>query len=285
MQSRRQASRRLLLAVVITAPIASWPSVALSSDAVSELINVYRAQVDRRLELPAHEAKYYEELIQAALLRADISLITPQYLLVIDRNPYVQVSLLAWRSAQGEFRWIGVSPVSTGIPGFLNHFETPTGVFAHTLTNPDFRSDGAATDDASCTYGPKGMRVFDFGLHKAPRGWGDGALASMRLQMHSDFDTVEFRLGVAQTRGCIHIPESLNRFLDRYGVIDAEYEQAARERRTPSVLDPRRQTVSDPGRYLIVIDSDRKDRPDWSPAPYIPRRKLPTKDPTKPERR
>ena len=84
----------------------------------------------------------------------------------------------------------------------------------------------------------------------------------MRLQMHAtDPDLLERRLGSVQSKGCIRIPASLNRVIDRYGVLDADYERA---QRTP---------VPFPGRYLMVVDSEREDRPQWSPGSYIPHRK------------
>lgn len=48
----------------------------------------------------------------------------------------------------------------------------------------------------------------------------------MRLQMHAtDPDLLERRLGSAQSKGCIRIPASLNRLIDCYGVLDAEYKR------------------------------------------------------------
>ena len=46
----------------------------------------------------------------------------------------------------------------------------------------------------------------------------------MRLQMHAtDADRLEPLLGSARSKGCIRIPASLNRLLDHFGLLDADY--------------------------------------------------------------
>jgi hypothetical protein len=260
--------------IVIAALLTGWWCLAWSFDPVVDMASLYRARVDVRLQVPMEEIRRYEQLVRTALTQAGISLSEPQYLVVVDRDPNVQALLLLWRSAWGEFHGVGASPVSTGLPGTFEHFETPLGVFEHSLANPDFRSEGTPNSQGICGYGVRGMRVFDFGWQRVPKGWGDRALSDMRLQMHAtDPDLLERRLGSAQSKGCIRIPASLNRLLDYYGVLDADYEQAVREGRKLWVLQAQRQPVPNPGRYLVVVESQRADRPDWSPAPYLPHRK------------
>ena len=123
-------------------------------------------------------------------------------------------------------------------------------------------------------YGAKGLRVFNFGWQQVAKGWGDGTVSQIRLQMHAtDPDLMERRLGSAQSTGGVHIPASLNRLLDHHGVLDADYVQALREGRTIDVLLGDRDQVRYPGRYLVVVDSGRTERPDWSPAPFLPHRR------------
>jgi hypothetical protein len=252
---------------VLAMLLAGLSSVAWPFEAVADMAGLYRAQVDRRLDLPAFEAQAYVRLAEEALVRAGVTLAQPQYLAVVDRSPKVQAFLLFWRSAAGEFHWLGASPVSTGRTGSFDHFETPLGVFEHSTVNPDFRAQGTRNENGIRGYGVKGMRVFDFGWQRVPKGWDDGAVIDMRLQMHAtDPDLLEPRLGSAQSKGCIRIPASLNRLLDHYGVLDADYEQALREGRRLWVLDARREPVAGAGRYLIVVDSGREQRPDWAPA-------------------
>jgi hypothetical protein len=230
-----------------------------------ELADLYARQVDRKIAVPFFEIHLYAELSESAMAAAGISA-RQEYVVVVDRNPHTQLVLLMWRSALGKYRLIGASPVSTGQPGRFDHFVTPLGVFLHGLDNPDFRAEGTYNENGIRGYGVKGMRVYDFGWQMTPRGWGDGHVSQMRLQMHAtDPVFLEPRLGHAQSKGCIRIPASLNRLLDLHGVIDAEYEQAVQEGRQLGVLLPHRQPVPEAGRFLIVVDSMRTARPRWMP--------------------
>jgi len=48
----------------------------------------------------------------------------------------------------------------------------------------------------------------------------------------------------------------MNRFLDRYGVLDADYEQAAKnDERILAVLSPDRQPTWLAGNVMVIIDS------------------------------
>ena len=216
----------------------------------------------------------YERLAEQALMKAGVSVSSQQYFIVVDRNPNVQALLVVWRSVSGSFELIGASPVSTGLPDSFDHFETPLGVFEHSITNPDYRAEGTKNSLGIRGYGVKGRRAYDFGWQRTARGWGDGVISEMRLQMHAtDSDLLERRLGSAQSKGCIRIPSTLNTFMYHYGIIDADYEIALKGAKQFGVLDPKRETVSQPGRFLVVVDSGRLDRPDWCPQPYIPHRR------------
>ncbi len=265
--------RRRLLRAAAAVLLGCAAGVAAAVDGAAALAALYRTQVDAFLTLPPVEAQRYARLAEEALARAGLTQLPPQYVAVVDRDPWVQALLVLWRQAPGEFELVGASPVSTGRPGSFDHFETPLGAFGHSLDNPDFRAEGTLNSNGIRGYGVRGMRVFDFGWQRVPRGWGDGAVSEMRLQMHAtDPDLLERRLGSTQSKGCIRIPTTLNRFLDRNGVIDADYEQAARAGGNGKlwVLDPQRTPVAGAGRYLLVVESGRSDRPDWSPAPFIP---------------
>lgn len=237
-----------------------------------ELETLYRTHVDRRLEVPAEEALRYARLADEAFARANVVPQGAQYVAVIDRDPRVQALLLMWRAGEGRWQLVGASPVSTGRPGTFDHFATPTGVFDHTNANPDFRAEGTFNSNGIRGYGEKGLRVFDFGWQRVPKGWGDRQVIDMRLQMHAtDPDRLEQRLGTAQSKGCVRIPASLNRLLDRYGVLDAEYERLVREGARLWVLHEDREPVADAGRYLVIVDTQRTARPAWSPLPSAPR--------------
>lgn len=241
-----------------------------------QLAQAYRERVERSLQVPAGEVQRYATEAEQAFGRASIAPQGDQYVLVVDRDPQVQALLLLWRSAQGAYALVGASPVSTGSPGSFDHFETPLGVFEHGPWNPDFRAEGTFNDNGIRGYGTKGMRVFDFGWQRVPKSWGDHAVIDMRLQLHAtDPDVLEPRLGSPQSKGCIRIPTGLNVLLDQHGVLDAEYDRLLGEGQQFWVLRPDREPVADAGRYLVVVDTQRSERPDWSPAPRLPHRRVP----------
>lgn len=231
----------------------------------------FAAEVDRRLELPAAEQKRYARRLAAALAEAGIvqpSVPWGEYFVLVDRSPRVQALLLYWRSPQARWQFIGASPVSTGLPGEFEHYLTPLGAFEHTPANPDFRAEGTLNALGIRGYGRKGMRVYDFGWVSGERTWDFGGEGRLRLQMHAtDPERLEPLLGVRHSEGCVRIPATLNTFLDRHGILDAGYEARVREGRAPRVLRADREATATPGRWLVVIDSQRRARPAWSPRP------------------
>jgi hypothetical protein len=231
---------------------------------VAGITAAFERDVDKRLNVPPEEQTAYAGRLEAELARAGLADLVAQYFVVVDRSPVVQAILVYWRSAHGTWYFVGASPVSTGRPGGFEHFLTPVGVFEHSLANPDFRAEGTFNDLGIRGYGLKGMRVFDFGWVTAERGWGPGGKSPMRLQMHATDPVLEKFLGQAHSKGCIRIPATLDRFLDRYGILDANYERAASLGAPPGVLLRNREPAPWPGRYLVVVDSQRTSRPAWS---------------------
>jgi hypothetical protein len=235
----------------------------------AKLADFFAQQVDRRLIVPVAEQQRYAELLSKTLADAGLQELRPQYVVLVDRNVFVQAVMIFWKSDSG-FVWIGASPASTGKPGQYEHFETPTGVFNHLIENPDFRAEGTPNELGILGYGRKGMRIYDFGWLKARKGWGDGAESVMRLQMHAtDPYVLERRLGSAQSKGCIRVPATFNTFIDHYGILDANYEVAAASGRKFAVLLPAREPTRWSGQYLVIIDTQRQERPSWSPAPRL----------------
>ena len=112
------------------------------------------------------------------------------------------------------------------------------------------------------------MRVYDFGWQTAQKGWDGGGEANLRLQMHAtDPDLLEQKLGTPQSKGCIRIPATLNAFLDHYGILDGDYEKAMAAGMTFWVLSQTREATPWSGRFLVVVDTGRTERPAWSPPP------------------
>ena len=241
------------------------PGICQGDDGTS-LIPLYDLQVDRKLNVPNEEQRLYGDLLRQNL--ADKTGNQAQYVILVDRNNFVQAEMLFWMSPDGQFHLIGASPVSTGKPGRFDHFVTPTGVFEHTIDNPDFRAKGTVNENGIRGFGVKGMRVYDFGWQQATRGWGKGGESTMRLEMHAtDPDRLERKLGTPQSEGCVRIPATLNVFIDHYGILDGNYENAVLDGSTFWVLPKKREPTPWSGRFLVVVDTGRTARPEWSPAP------------------
>jgi hypothetical protein len=231
------------------------------------LIEIYKQTVDRQLAVPQEEQRYYAEQLIHELQHAGLDKLSPQYVVLVDRSPRVQALLLFWISDTGLAEFIGASPVSTGRRGGFMYYETPLGVFDHTVANLDFRAEGTENALGILGYGIAGMRVYDFGWVRARRTWKSGE-GKMRLQMHAtDPRYLEPRLGTVQSMGCIRIPASLNVLIDHYGLLDADYQHALKSGQHFWDLRPDREPSPWAGRYLVVLDSSRATRPAWSPSP------------------
>jgi hypothetical protein len=183
--------------------------------------------------------------------------------------------MMYWMSSDRVFSFIGASPVSTGKPGGFEHFITPTGVFEHTIDNLDFLAEGTRNQFGIRGYGRKGMRVYDFGWQTAQKGWDGHGESELRLQMHAtDPDLLEKKLGTAQSKGCIRIPATLNTFIDHYGILDGDYEEAMDAGMTFWVLSKTREPTPWSGKFLVVVDSGRTERPAWATTPQMSWRRL-----------
>ena len=184
----------------------------------------------------------------------------PQLVLVVDRNPAVQMLtlMLARPGSADGWRALGSAHVSTGQANRKDYYITPIGVFPHTDAILDFRAAGTRNEHHVRGLGLAGMRVWDFGWQWALKGWHtDGAGGDIRLQMHAtDPDLLERKLGHPASEGCVRLSSTMNRFLDRYGVLDADYERvAATDGRYANLLSPTRTPTKLAGRLLIVIDT------------------------------
>jgi hypothetical protein len=220
--------------------------------------------------MPEHEGTAYARRLAIALRARGLADLPPQFFVLVDRSPRVQAMLLYWGGSGAGLHLIGSAPCSTGKPGRYEYFETPLGVFAHTLDNPDFRAEGSVNDQGIRGYGVAGMRVFDFGWVTTSRGWGDRRPGQMRLQMHAtDPEALEPRLGTACSKGCIRIPADVNVFMDRFGILDADYERALAEGQAVWQLRSDRTPTPWSGRYLVVVESPRDARPFWMAQPPL----------------
>ncbi|GAB6851789.1 L,D-transpeptidase [Paraburkholderia kururiensis] len=238
-------------------------------NAALKMRDAFAHEVTRRLDVPDADQRFYAGQLQGALAAHNLGSLAGEYVVLVDRNENVQALFIYYRALPVEgWQLLGASPVATGLPGQYDHFVTPLGVFEHTPANMDFRAEGTMNENGVRGYGQRDMRIFDFGWAEAERGWGKGGTSQMRFQMHAtDPDRLEPLLGVRHSKGCVRIPASLNAFLDHYGILDAEYEATVEAGKPLWVLHGDRVITPWAGRYLVVVDSERKVRPAWSPLP------------------
>lgn len=256
----------MLLLFQVMTPQALAATTSAISIATTPLIDAFEQTVTLHLTVPAAQTLAYAALLSEALTASGISDSPHKFVVVVDRNPNVQVLLVYWGTLENGWSLVGASSISTGLPGKYEHFKTPLGVFDHSRENPDFRAEGTKNAFGIRGYGNKGGRIYDFGWVKAPRGWGDGHMGELRLQMHStDADLLEQRLGTAQSEGCVRMSAELNEFIDRHGILDEDYDRVVAIGDHLWVLRKDRMATPWSGRYLIVVESDATIRPDWAP--------------------
>lgn len=234
-----------------------------------EMRKVFARDVNRRLRVPPAEQRAYGVRLQAALEEKDLGALAGEFVVLVDRSANVQALFIYFRALpQDPWLMIGASPVATGRPGEFDHFLTPLGVFEHTPMNMDFRAEGTMNQNNIRGYGRRDMRIYDLGWVDGERGWGKGGYSQMRFQMHAtDPDRLEPLLGIRHSKGCVRIPSTLNAFIDHYGILDAEYQALVDSGRSLWVLHSDREITPWAGRFIVVVDSERKTRPAWSPAP------------------
>ncbi|HBK06278.1 MAG TPA: hypothetical protein DDZ81_10490 [Acetobacteraceae bacterium] len=251
----------------IAEQVSPQPATTIAGEAVSEAdIAAETAQLRTVLiqEVPEHTPRTVEAdrawlaRTRSAIGKARLTVLNPQLLVVVDRNPTVQQAAIVLARPDGQWEVIGGSKVSTGQAGRRGYFITPTGVFRHSSAILDYRALGTFNENHIRGLGLKGMRVWDFGWQIGQKGWlPEYELGEMRLQMHAtDPEYLEQRLGRPASEGCIRIPASMNRFLDVHGILDADYEQASRsDDRFSALLLPDRTPAKLAGDALVVIDS------------------------------
>ena len=96
------------------------------------------------------------------------------------------------------------------------------------------------------------------------RGWAAGWGVTVKRMRTELARAPSF---VRRSKGCIRIPASLNAFIDRYGLLDADYERAVSQGRHLWILRATRTPTPWSGRYLVIVDSLRASRPAWAPLP------------------
>lgn len=183
-----------------------------------------------------------------------------QLLVAVDRNPHVQALTLIVAQPSGPWIVLGGTHVSTGEPNRKGYYITPTGVFVHSDAILDYRAQGTFNKNHIRGLGLKGMRVWDFGWQWARKGWlTTGETGQIRLLMHSTDPTyLAQRIGRPASEGCIRVPADMNKFMDRHGVLDVDYEQAAIDSIAFRAILPRDAKPTPlAGDMLVVVDSSK----------------------------
>jgi lipoprotein-anchoring transpeptidase ErfK/SrfK len=251
----------------LNAPTAEPPHVSAALDVDAEVARL-RAALMREvpgvtIDKSEHEQAWITQT-QAAVAASGPTIDRPQFLVVVDRNPSVQQMRVVLARPDGAWESLGGIKISTGQMGRRDYYLTPTGVFLHTDAILDWRAEGTFNTQHIRGLGLKGMRVWDFGWQLATKGWRTGEeQGEIRLLLHStDPDYLEQRLGRPASKGCVRIPAAMNRFLDRHSILDADYEQVAKDDpRFEALLLPGRTPTPLAGNALVVVDSSETSRP------------------------
>ena len=240
------------------------PVVAIGEEEARQeawtLTLAFRHEVPAALAVSAAYKAAWVALAKQQLEQSGIVLDRPQVLVVVDRNPKVQrlCLILALPGNSADWQVIGSTRVSTGTTGRQYYYITPTGVFPNSVQRLGYRALGTKNENGIMGNGTTGMRVWDFGWQWAQKGWLPSRdKVQIRLEMHAtDPVYLEQRLGHTASEGCIRIPSSLNVFIDRHGLLDAEYEQKAKvDRRFAALLRKDRVISSIAGLFVVVVDT------------------------------
>lgn len=239
-----------------------WTPAELDREVAALQADLLR-EVPRTIVFSPARQDTWIALAQAEAARSEtLHIQQPQLVVVIDRSEVVEELAILLARPDGSWQVLGGVNVSTGQAGRFDHYITPTGVFLHTADILDYRAEGTFNENGVRGLGVKGMRVWDFGWQWATKGWRtNGERGQIRLEMHAtDPDLLAQRIGRTASQGCIRVPDAMNRFLDRHGVLDVDYEHAAvDDARYRAVLLPGRTPTPLAGNALIVIDSSGRD--------------------------
>ena len=238
----------------------SSPDAAAPIDVIGEMAHL-RAVLMREVpgvsaDTPEGEQRWIAEA-RAVVAASAQTIDRPQLLVVVDRSPSVQQMRIVLARPDGPWASLGGTKVSTGQMGRRDYYLTPTGVFLHTDLILDWRAEGTFNAQHIRGLGLKGMRVWDFGWQPSKKGWGSKEEGDIRLLLHAtDPAYLEQRLGRPASKGCVRIPAAMNRFLDRHGILDADYERAAKgDPRFEALLLPDRTPTPLAGNMLVIVDS------------------------------
>lgn len=227
--------------IVLPIALNNWATVS----------KIYEENVLQAVITPEEKNKVL--VLASQSISSNEKFITSQYFIIVDRNPLTQNAFLAFYDADAKKVEISnPAKVSTGSKA-KKHFITPLGWFENKTESGSYRAMGTKNENGIRGIGKKGMRVWDFGWTPANAGWKDNFIIDIRFQMHAtDPDQLEKRLGKPDSQGCVRVHSSFNEFVDKFGIIDKNYETS---------LDPKwvlrkdRTPVANAGSFILVVDS------------------------------
>ncbi len=160
------------------------------------LRSALRSEVPQAVTISSRRRAVMIELARDAMGRSGRVIDRPQLLVVVDRNPSVQLLLLIMAVPDAPWQAIGGTRVSTGQRGRRFYYITPTGVFENTDAILGYRAQGTFNEHHIRGNRLKGMRVWDFGWHGAEKGWLQHETGQIRLEWHAtDPHFLEARIG------------------------------------------------------------------------------------------
>jgi hypothetical protein len=244
----------------------------LSSASVTQATNLIRAamaaEVPHPLTLSAARQEALIDLAKTMAEDGNFFVRRPQLVLIIDRALKGQTFSVTLAQPAGAWEMLGTRAVSTGKPGRKEHFKTPVGVLLNDGSELGYRAHGTYNENHIRGLGVKGMRVWDFGWQTSDDWRTPGATMQVRVEMHAtDPAVLAQRLGRADSEGCIRVPEAVNRFLDRHGIIDADIEKLGETNAGyHALLSPYLTPTPLAGVAVIVVDTSEPWVKPYPPA-------------------
>lgn len=221
------------------------------SDFIKKMRSEFKLKVGSNVVLEDNYRVWVESVVEQLVITLPEHDRASQFFYFVDRNSERQIGSVVWYDGTTKkASVIGADKVSTGNPKLRGHFKTPVGVFANTVSNFGYRAEGTKNSKGWRGLGAKGSRIWDF-------GWQNTGPHSIRLLMHAtDPQFGEPRLGKVDSKGCVRVSAKMNKFLDQFGILDAEYEALSGAKRISWLLKRDRTPVKYAGKYLLVAESE-----------------------------
>jgi hypothetical protein len=251
-------------------------AVPVTLDAPNISVEASRLRLAMASEVPAAHLTSERQAALIALgkkmaAEGNLFIRRPQLILLVDRSTAGQVLAMTLAMPDGQWEVLGASHVSTGKPGRKEHYKTPVGVLLNDGSELGYRAQGTYNQNHIRGLGVKGMRVWDFGWQTTDDWRTPGATTEIRVEMHAtDPAVLAQRIGRPDSEGCIRVPEALNKFLDRHGIIDADLEAlASQDIGYRALLPAHRVPTPLAGDAVVVVDSSAPWLRPRPPAPDV----------------